>query len=234
MIDLVYPIKRGGSKSGDAELRYSLRSVSANLHLELRDLYIVGYQPKWLKDATNLPMTDTNDKAINLREKYRRMCITAELSDPFLLLDDDHMFLQPVSSIELHSKGMLIDLCKRYAGSIHGRYLRAAYDRLRAEKMPLVNYQIHYPMLIDKKMLRASVAMMNRPMVMGSIYGNLIDGPRTEIKTDYRVNTVAEFESRKEGPFMSLPPLQKPDWLAFLEKRFSEPSRWEAAVEVAA
>jgi hypothetical protein len=162
------------------------------------------------------------------------MCTIAELSDPFLLLDDDHMFLQPTSEIVVHSKGQLVDLCNKYNGTVHGRYLRNAYNRLRAEHMPLINYQIHYPMLIEKKMLRASVALMNMPMVMGSIYGNLVDGPRVELKHDFRVNTMEDFKLMSEGPFMSLPPSQKPAWLKFLEDRFPTPSRWEAAQQVAA
>lgn len=227
-MDLVYPIKKGGSKIDDAELRYSLRSVALNLRLELGELYVFGHLPAWLHGAHHVEMTDRADKALNLREKYRRMCGTAELSDPFLLLDDDHMFLQPTSEIPLHTKGALLDLANQYRNTTHGRYLRAAYLRLRSEKLPTRNYQIHYPMIITKAILRGAVGIMNGPMVMGSLYGNIVDGPTVEIDHDFRVNRPDEFEARRIGPFMSLPPVLRPEWLAFLEQTFTEPSQWEA------
>lgn len=228
-MDIVYPIKKGGSKSEDAELRYSLRSLERHLRVDVRDLFIFGYLPSWVRDAQHIPMEDRRDKAINLREKYRRMCSVGELSNPFLLLDDDHIFLRDTAEVPLHTNGELKDLVRKYIGTTHGRYLSAALRRLVHAKLPARNYQIHYPLLIHKETLASAVSMMRAPMVMGSIYGNLLDGPTVEVAHDFRVNTEEEFQQHSAGPFMSLPPRQRPDWLAFLTDRFQTPSRWEMA-----
>lgn len=229
-IDLVYPLKAGGSRADDAELRYSLRSVVANVQLPLGRLFLFGHRPTWLTDdVVHVPMSDRGDKAINLREKYRAMCDTDEISDPFLLLDDDHTFLQPTTEIPLHTMGALKDLCDQYRGRMHGRYLLAAYQKLVREKLPTRSYQIHYPMLVDKATLARSVELMTAPMVMGSIYGNLVDGPTVEVAQDFRVNRPAQFEDRKGGAFVSFAPIMRPEWMRFLEERFPDPSPWETA-----
>lgn len=227
MIDLVYPLKENGSRLGDWELRYSLRSVERHLKLDLGRLWIFGYQPSWLSPDVHVRMVDKGDKAMNLRAKYARMVEHVDISDPFLLLDDDHIFLKDATIVPAVTKGVLVDLVRKYQGTAHGRYLRFCLDQLIALGLPTRNYQIHYPMLIEKAVLGRAVAAMRKPMVMGSIYGNMVNGPTEELKQDYRMNTEQEFLALKDGPFISLPPRSSPQAVAFVSSRFPAPSRWE-------
>lgn len=225
MIDIVYPIKQGGSRVNDLELRYSLRSVEACLRLPVRNLYIFGFMPGWLHGATNIAMRDVGDKANNLRAKYQKMCELEVLSDPFLLLDDDHIFLAPTAEIPLHTRGMLSEHTSQ--SGMYGTYLRNAYQVLLAAKLPTRNYQIHYPMLLAKGILARTVALMTKPMVMASIYGNLLDGPTRELGSDFRVRQPKDFVGLSAGPFLSFPPYLRPEWTKFLAQRFPTASRWE-------
>jgi hypothetical protein len=239
VIDLVYPLKAGGSRLNDAELRWSLRSAAQHLQLPIGEVYLFGHRPEWLSGVIHVPMDDRGDKAENLKAKYRRMCDTVELSDPFLLLDDDHIFLAPTSEIPAHTRGPLAALCREYRGTAHGRYLQAALNALTEQGLPSRNYQIHYPMLIDKATLRRAVALMRRPMVMGSIYGNLVNGPTVEVTKDFRANNDADFRRLVDGPFMSLSPAVRariPELVKLLDRTFATPSPWErqAAAPVAA
>jgi hypothetical protein len=233
VIDLVYPLRQGGSRLHDAELRYSLRSVEENLHMDLGRLFLFGHKPSWLYGAVHIRMEDTGDKANNLREKYRRMCALDELSDPFLLLDDDHLFLHPTTEVPLYTMGALLDLCNKYAGRVHGRYLSAAYRQLVRKGLPLRNYQIHHSMLIHKEPLRQAIALMTSPMVMGSIYGNIVNGPTVEVERDFRVNRQKDWLALKDGPFVSFSPVLLPEWYAFLKERFPQPTRYEQAESLA-
>lgn len=234
-MDIVYPLKQFGSRFNDDELRLSLRGVHANLRMDIGRLFIFGYTPQWLVgEHTLIRMEDRGDKAMNLRAKYAAMCDLKTLSDPFLLLDDDHMFLQPTTTVALHAKGPLSALVAQYRATAHGRYLRNCLDVLVARGLPSRNYQIHYPLVMDKAVLRECVALMRKPMVMGSLYGNIRQWPTTEVQADFRLNTPQDWERLRNGHFVSLAPRPDDAVMRWLAQCLPEPSRWEQPVAVAA
>lgn len=224
----MYPLKRGASLLDNAELRLSLRGLY-NLEMPLQTLWIFGDRPAWLHGARHVPMEDRGDKALNLTAKYRAMVDEPELSDPFLLLDDDHIFLKPTREIALHTMGALWTLARQYRGKTHGRYLQAALEALTQRGLPSRNYQIHYPLLIDKGALRASLELMKRPMVMGSIYGNILQGPTTEVVADFRINTESDYRRLQDSHFVSFAPVVQAHYLSWVQKQLPRPSSWESA-----
>ena len=241
VIDLVYPLKRGASQWADNEIRYSLRSVAENLRLPVRDVYLVGDKPGFL-DVAHIPMEDHFEKSIALMQKYRAACESDEVSDPFLLLDDDHIFLRETSEIPLMAGGMLGKLMQRQwfqQRKRYGAYLYNCLVLLRRHKLPERNYQIHYPMLIHKEPMREVLRMAEGVgTVMGSLYGNLVREPTVETPIDFRVNSAKAWDFVKNGPFMSIEErLKHVDAQngalriirvePFLRRRFPGPSRWE-------
>lgn len=230
MIDIVIPFKRGGSHTGDLELRYSLRSVEANLRISIGTVYILGYKLSWLRNVVAVAVEDRKDKAVNLMAKYQLACDTAAISDPFLLMDDDHVFLQPTAEIPIYTWGMLGPVAAEKRGS-YGRYLRNSLELLTANGLPTRNYQIHYPMLVRKDVLRRAIALATIPAALGSLYGNLVDGPTVELTHDYKPKLVGGIDGLRDGAFVSLSDstichAAVKSWLA---ARFPTPSRWEAA-----
>lgn len=237
MIDLVYPLKRRkGSKTEDIELRFSLRSVARFLRMPVRNVYVVGHRPRWLTNVVHVEMgDDTGDKALNLQVKYRRMCEIPGLSDPFLLLDDDHIFLRPTSETPLHTKGMLTELCDEYDGRPYGIYLRNALTLLAARGLPRRNYQIHFPLLIDHAHLLDVLDMAgDTPVVMGSLYGNLVDGPTVEVERDFKLNGRVEFDRLMSGHFVSLSVwgMRYDRTKPLLQAALPEASPWEVDVDL--
>lgn len=226
MIDIAYPLRSGGSLTGDSELRYSLRSVACFVRLPIGELRIFGYRPPWLRDAIVERMSDRADKALNLRAKYEAM-VASDLSDPFLLLDDDHIFLAPTDAIPCHARGTLAAAAAEVKGSRYGRYMTAALDALVRADLPTRNYQIHYPILVAKDTLRQALALMTEPMVMASLYGNIQTGPTTEVGADFKLGLPRDL--RKVGAFVSLMngSTRYPEIRDLLAARLPDSSRWE-------
>lgn len=243
LIDLVYPLQQGASKADDMEIRYSLRSAATNLRVTLRYVHLVGHRPDWLR-VKHIPVADdTGDKALNLIRKYRAMCDSPEISDPFLLLDDDHMFLAPTDDLRLRAKGSLEELANKLSAKKYGWYLLNALGLLREHGLPERCFQMHYPMLIHKATLRRALDIIgDTPATMGSVYGNLADQEVVEVAEDCRINNVIDYQRLRDAPFVSLgepsvltalhksptgPKLVRVHLARFLAERFPDPSPWE-------
>lgn len=98
-MDLVY-ILGSGSLSNNEEIRYSIRSAEQNI-LDLRNIYIIGEDPKFLKDIIHVPAHDSSIyKYINAYHKIKLACSIPELSDEFLLMNDDFFILEPTLGAE--------------------------------------------------------------------------------------------------------------------------------------
>jgi hypothetical protein len=233
-VDLAYPLREGGRPGNDdLEMRLSLRSIHKHLRLPLSGrVFLYGHRPRWLtENAVHVPMRDPSDKAMNLRAKYEAMVEDERLSDPFLLLDDDHVFLQETTSIAMPvSRQSLERLAAEYGGRTHGTYLRNCLEALRANGLSERNFQLHYPILVRKEVLALAVALMDRPMVMGSLYGNLQTGPRFETDRDFKCNGLNDWRRLRSGPFVSLSDsgMRRHPIRHWVEGLFPERSPWEA------
>ena len=119
-VDVVIPLGTG-SRHGDAELRYCLRSIERHLEAVGR-IWIIGHRPGWLKDAeenTNshlsalisgdqcspslrhLPFDDSHrSKDINIIKKIEAAC-RAGVSERFVFWSDDQLLLRPLAFSQL-------------------------------------------------------------------------------------------------------------------------------------
>lgn len=240
-LDIVYPIKRGASRIDDLELFWSLRSVAQNL-TGVGRIVIFGSRPAYL-DVEEVAMPDDGDKALNLNAKYRAM-VASDISDPFLLMDDDLFFLRSVSGHPLYYGGSLPALVEEHARRAYGQYMANTLALLRSHGLPERNFQIHQPLLIDKRTLAVAMEMAGKvSCVMGSLYGNinLARFPTQESSYDFRIAHPDQWGPILAGPHMSLgefydfriwdkkahtlePVLDVASWLA---DRFPDPSPWE-------
>ena len=83
-MDAVYRIRAGGQHE---ELRFSLRSLAVCLPVDR--VWIVGYLPEWLKDVIHLPHKRRGSKYETITDALVQVCHESELSERFLLIDDD-------------------------------------------------------------------------------------------------------------------------------------------------
>lgn len=228
-LDIVYPLRAMGSRVQDLELRYSLRGVQTHLRMELGGLFLFGYLPTWVGDAKVIPGRDRSDKALNLLAKYQQM-IDADTSDPFLLLDDDHVFLAPHAEIPLHTRGQLEEYRREFRSSSYGRYLANCLSILRAHGLAERNYQLHFPLLIHKATLARVLEIAGHtPTVMASLYGNMLAGATVEVARDFKLNKPKDLPAHHQAPLVSLSDGIVRDRTVqdFLRAALPDPSRWE-------
>ena len=108
-MDVVY-ILGTGSVWENNELRYSLRSIEENLR-DFRNIWIIGEQPSWLHNVLVLPMADpTSDKWRNSYLKIKAAAKQPDLSDDFLLFNDDFFLNKPISAVDFpyYFSGLLV------------------------------------------------------------------------------------------------------------------------------
>src|ERR1035438_10130107 len=91
-VDVVYKLGSGSDNNND-ELRYSLRSLSK--FRDLGKVYIVGYKPDFIQNVIHIPMEDIfkSNKDANLIEKLSAAAKCPDISDCFLNMSDDQIFL---------------------------------------------------------------------------------------------------------------------------------------------
>ena len=72
-IDVVIPLS-AGSRHGDAELRYALRSMCRHFE-DLGRVWVIGHRPAWLRGVEHIPARDDHSsKDINIIRKLEPAC----------------------------------------------------------------------------------------------------------------------------------------------------------------
>ena len=100
-IDLVYIYGDGYSKWRGQELMYSLRSVEKYVH-NFRSVFIVGDFPCYLNQkAIHVlsPEDPRHCKERRIMNKLLKACDTEEISNPFLLYNDDYFHVSPFNAL---------------------------------------------------------------------------------------------------------------------------------------
>lgn len=172
--DIVYFVK---DEPENEELRYSLRSVEQNF--PYRNVWFCGGCPDGLKPDK---MLETRQEEFTKWDRVRTMiakvCENDEISEDFWLFNDDFFILKPVKTMPPQYNGELEPYYK-YAESKHGGVadgftvrLREANRVLKEAGLTTLNYEVHKPMLINKKKaLEVLRAFPNTPCFR-SLYGN--------------------------------------------------------------
>jgi hypothetical protein len=151
-IDAVFLSVQNSDKN-HLELRYSLRSLEKHCS-DVGSVFLIGFQPKWCFNLINIPKNDPhqNNKEANIIDKVLLCCNNPKISDPFLLISDDHYISQNVKASEFgfYHKGNIV-----VSPSYH-EYYRKMYKNtlglLRKKDLPILNYNVHVPIPVYKKM----------------------------------------------------------------------------------
>lgn len=175
MNDIIYILRNGKNE----ELRYSLRSIEKNYPHKRVIFY--GGKPDGIEPDLFVPYTQPGDtKWEKVRNTIELICKNDNLTEDFILFNDDFFIMKPVETPTNYYDGTLDERIKTIEGAVFGRH--SVYsDRLRhlAETLkhagvanPL-NYAHHTPMIINrKKMLETLEKYPNEPMFR-ALYGNI-------------------------------------------------------------
>jgi hypothetical protein len=171
-MDFVYICKDGINE----ELRYSIRSVVESFPDS--NIWVVGGKPPWyIGNYINVKQVLT--KYRNAIQNLNAICSSNEISEQFILMNDDFYIIKNINIIETYHGGLLLDKINLYqklnSNSNYTRKLSATYKKIKSLgiESPL-DYELHIPMVMEKKKLK-QILQNNDQFLWRSIYGNVFN-----------------------------------------------------------
>ena len=171
-MDFVYICKDGINE----ELRYSIRSVVESFPDS--NIWVVGGKPPWyIGNYINVKQVLT--KYRNAIQNLNTICNSNEISEEFVLMNDDFYIVKNINIIETYHGGLLLDKINLYQkinpNSNYTRKLSATYKKIKSLgiESPL-DYELHVPMVMEKKKLK-QILQNNDQFLWRSIYGNVFN-----------------------------------------------------------
>jgi hypothetical protein len=166
-MDLVYICKSGPNE----ELRYSIRSAVKNLKFD--NLWVVGGKPGWYV-GNHLEVIQNKSKYANARNNLRAICNSTEISDSFILMNDDFYIINKVDDVPYMHGGLLADKIAKYKNLTGDtRYVlmlkRTLSNLSRRINKDVLDYELHVPMVMEKEKL---LNVIELPDLWRSRYGN--------------------------------------------------------------
>ncbi|WP_406425861.1 hypothetical protein [Streptomyces sp. NBC_01589] len=147
--DIVVPVREGAVNE---QLRYALRSWAA--HLPHGRVWLVGHRPQWAAGVGHIPTRQAGTKYQNTTVAVRAACEHPDVSERFLLCNDDFFAMHPVEEMPVFHRGPVRRVEAYYAARASGKYLRGMREtRELLESLghpePL-SYELHVPLPVDR------------------------------------------------------------------------------------
>ena len=191
-MDVVYFVKEGAY---NPELIYSVRSVCKNL--KFRRLWFIGGCPKGILPDVSHPFRRiSNVKTKNTAAMFRLVCQIDEISDDFLFFNDDFFVMKPTDEIKPRFFGTLEEksaqIRQQYGSSTRwSTLLKIAADELIARRCNTYNFELHCPMVINKKKMAKIIELFPGVGCKRSLYGNYYNlFEEGEAKPDGKVHSL--------------------------------------------
>lgn len=236
MRDIVYIIGTG-SRWQDNELRFSLRSVEK--YLDHGKVFVCGEFPSWLQNVKHIPSIDgfmppvQAWKQKNAIHKIRTACLNSDVSDDFVLMNDDFFFLRKTDVETLHL-GELHKAIEKHTTK-DGYYYHAIVttrDLLNVAGLETKNYEVHYPIVINKKKfltLTNSLSWHEVGYIYRSIYGNTYNIGGKKLEEDTKAYCVEDIAKKSQGTLISTSDrvVLSAQFQRFIAEKFPKPSKYE-------
>lgn len=201
-IDVVYVLGKG-SKWDNNEIRFSIRSLVANLK-GFRYIFIVGEKPVFLQNIIHIQANDIYDPAINadgnIITKVLAACNDERLSDDFLFINDDHLVLKPIQVADVPAlhKGNMQEYKEDYWKLNYWRgRLKRTMEVLAEKGYSTFHFDCHTPILFNKKKFKEVVSKFNyqegKGLTMKSLYGNVVYAETGVLLTDQKKTVFKHF-----------------------------------------
>lgn len=191
--DLVYIL---GKESGwlNNEIRYSLRSVEKFLK-NYGNVFVFGECPHFLDTSRiiHVPNTDTSrDKALNIKSKLVAICSHADVSEDFMLFNDDYFLM---SDIDASNYPYLYKCELEHSATINRTIYRehvlSTIAVLKERGLPTRNFDTHKPIIYNKEKLMSVIFQYpwdkKFNYVMRSLYCNTL-GIEGVLQPDCKIN----------------------------------------------
>ena len=167
-MDFVYIVKEYES---NPDLRYSLRSI-CKFYPDSK-VWIVGYKPSWIQGVGYIPVRQTSNKWINSVRNIIAACESEEISEDFVLMNDDFFMIKnkyPIEVVGNMNLGTLDEAIKNYKRMANSwckafGWVKTLLKQCEAFE-EYYNYEAHLPLIINKKKY---LEVMNLPEVQAFI-----------------------------------------------------------------
>ncbi|MDO4979164.1 MAG: hypothetical protein Q4E47_03370 [Candidatus Saccharibacteria bacterium] len=186
-LDVFYPVLADGSNN---DLRYSLRSLKNMPH---RKVFVCSKEIPWLSEEVTRIDTDIDyhhelKKFEKVNRKLYMACINPEISDPFIMMNDDFFIMRLIRELPYYSLGDLNDRLATY-----GRIGSYAADLIKAREV-LINgdyktndYEVHAPIIFHKKHLLEILSKYPSNGHRRSLYCNMTNVHPRFVEKDVKV-----------------------------------------------
>ena len=169
-MDYVYICRDGDNE----ELRYSIRSVVANANPG--NIWVVGGKPDWYcGDFISVPQNQNKYK--NALNNLKAICNHPDISENFVLMNDDFFIIKPIDYVYAFHGGSLSDKIGIF--ELHSE--KSPYTRLLIKTEQILkkwgieeplDYAIHVPMVMQKDKLKEIVSTRHEAISVRTLYGN--------------------------------------------------------------
>jgi len=155
-MDVVYVTRNGDNP----ELRYSLRTLA---NVDHDRVWIFGGAPTWIdfEEVTHQKRAQGGSPYASTRGHIGAACNTPEVSDPFMLWNDDFFAMHPVGTVPLYHRGPLEPLLEKYVKIRtpwgKGLIQTAALMGGRGLLAGAMCYDIHLPLIVHKAEMREAL-----------------------------------------------------------------------------
>lgn len=208
-MDILYTLKN--NYSGE-ELRYSLRSLENIPHDRV---FFVGGCPKWAKDIIHIPTNQTGTKYKNTTHNIQTACYNSELSEDFILMNDDFFILDtiknPTKELNLYMgtvQSYIDKLKKRHpTGSAYIKGMEQTKEFLQGlGVLDPLSYELHIPFVLNKNKFLKMFELLGVKDIpcfhKRTVYGNLHLKVGTDTQ-DVKIFFNSSFVPNKLGKFIS-------------------------------
>ena len=174
-MDIVYLIKTDPENDSE-ELRYSLRSLKNVPHGKV---VLVGEKPDWATNVTFIPVEQSKTKNENWAMNLRAAAASDEISQEFVMMNDDFFIMRQIPEITLTNFGTMKSVIAHYAerypeGTPYIESMKKLYSLLKEQgNAEPLSYELHAPMILSKANIRELYRNAPSPFYQfRSFYGN--------------------------------------------------------------
>lgn len=229
MNDIVYILKEDVEAN---ELRYSLRSVSKNF--PYRKIWFYGGKPEGLEPDEYVEYRQRGimpwEKVIDTIYQVSK---NNKITEDLWLFNDDFYIMQPVEDMPnyydktLFRRIQQIEKTRKGNRSLYSQQLRRTRDSLQGEGYRTTNYEVHLPMLINRKKAKALIEKYPKMVMFRSTYGNVYSIGGEQHNDVKIINPVVKPQEDCDFLSTSDGDLSNTEVGRFIMAKFPEPCRYE-------
>lgn len=226
-LDVVYFVKESVSNE---ELRYSLRSIEKNL--PHRKVWIYGGCPDGITPDYHVPLKQLGTRKYDrVQSMFRAMCLNQNITEDFILMNDDFFVMKKVKKLEPEHRGTLdghIQIIRDLFGmNPYAQNLLEAKQTLEQYGCSTLSYELHTPMVMNRHKLLEILGAFPGVHATRTLYGNYhqLEGEQRDDVKVYEMNQPFD----EKSPMLSTEDavFHKGKVGELIRKKFTKPSRFE-------